>query len=145
MKIFERWKMLMTMMGLCICLASCEEESDIEIGVVPYVEQKQTTYEIDAQAQDVKVVFTTNQEEVFFDGIWNEYLIIGETQSRPCDWITYVDTRAKVSDHTYIFHVEANESTLPRKAYMAVWFVEKYSERGILKFVHFVQAGNKIN
>jgi len=40
--------------------------------------------------------------------------------------------------------VEANESTLTRKAMLPVWAGQVYSDRGLIKFVHFVQAGKSI-
>ena len=126
---------------IAIGITACGDEEPDFIGVIPYMELKQGTYEIDASEQDVQVTFATNQDELFFDEIWNEYVIIGETQPRPCDWITQTSTRVKVSEHTYIFHVEANTSTLPRKAVMPVWAGKVYSDRGLLKFVHFVQKG----
>ncbi len=119
---------------------ACEDEVPDFIGVIPYLELKQGTYEIDANEQDVKVTFITNQEELFFDQIFNEYGIIGETQPL-CDWITQATTRLKVDEYTYTFHVKANTSTLPRKAVMPVWAGKVYSDRGLLKFVHFVQKG----
>lgn len=123
------------------CLIACSDEEPDFIGKIPYLELSQTTYEFDASEQDIQVSFFTNQKELFFDEIWNEYLIIGETQPRPCDWITQTSTRVKVSEHTYTFHVEANKSLLPRKAMMPVWAGKVYSDRGLLKFVHFVQKG----
>ncbi len=122
------------------CLACADEEPDF-IGTIPFIELDQTTYVIDAREQDVQVTFITNQEELFFDEIWGDDSIVGDTQLHPCDWITQASTRVKVSEHTYIFHVEANTSHLPRKAVMPVWAGKVYSNRGILNFVHFVQKG----
>jgi len=145
MKRMDSYFRMLCLVGLiATLLMACKEEESDFLGKVPYLEQRQSTYEIDDQEQDVQVTFTTNIDEVFFDQIMNEYLIIGETQPRPCDWITQANTRVKVSDHTYTFHVTANESTLPRKAFVAAWFVEPFSDRGILAFVHFVQAGKNI-
>lgn len=134
-------QLLLCAIFVAIGLTACADEEPDFIGVIPYLELKQGTYEVDSSEQDIQVIIITNQEQLFFDEIWGDDSIVGDTQLHPCDWITQATTRVKVSEHTYIFHVKANTSTLPRKAVMPVWAGKVYSDRGLLKFVHFVQKG----
>lgn len=134
-------QLLLCAIFVVIGLTACEDKEPDFIGVIPYLELKQGTYEVDSSEQDIQVIIITNQEQLFFDEIWGDDSIVGDTQLHPCDWITQTSTRVKVSEHTYIFHVEANTSHLPRKAVMPVWAGKVYSDRGLLKFVHFVQKG----
>ncbi len=134
-------QLLLCAIFVAIGLTACEDKEPDFIGVIPYLELKQGTYEVDSSEQDIQVIIITNQEQLFFDEIWGDDSIVGDTQLHPCDWITQASTRVKVSEHTYIFHVKANTSTLPRKAVMPVWAGKVYSDRGLLKFVHFVQKG----
>lgn len=132
---------LLCVIFVCIGFTACEDKEPDFIGVIPYLELKQGTYEVDASEQDIQVSFVTNQEQLFFDEIWGDDSTVGDTQLHPCDWIAQATTRLKVDEYTYTFHIKANTSTLPRKAIMPVWAGQVYSDRGLLKFVHFVQKG----
>ena len=98
-------------------LSSCgsEDEPVEEVIPIPLVDSVENDYEVDWDARDFSVPVKTNQAYLLVE-IYNSGVAPGQQYSTPCTWISQADTRADLSNVSYHFRIDANESSKDRKA-----------------------------